>query len=740
MEQYRHKSKVVMHREMESVSSDLMELEGILGLYNWVQNYDYSKVPTRRSLFLEIKSRLHLKIVNKSNALTPRTSGTLRSENSKVSNKHAENLSEKRCPPQKVQECRVGVGSGLFGTSIERRSRPSTLCSIYPISAFSRIHETILDASYKNSRICDYNSSSDGDESCEEYKYYLTGHGSTSMLQEARGKGLEGNPGKKAAEDDNNSAASSSAEHDEEDEDGKYLCEMDVSSLNDLITYLKKMIRLRSIAGQGTNVSGDYLRRGKNFCFLTLWKKVEELMQKKVGDLNEEISVWQQLRDVLLLTGMSLKYPTWSGEQLTIIMTSIIPKKLLNAIVETNRDKLPNNDYKNRIRNGGGGLSEIYFRFIENSKTVFDLLTVSQLIQESLSKHLDWIKSLNSGKEVAGSKLGDDMLSSEENFLEATSEYSACEDYGLDEDGYVSVLEVESNEFSGSNKVVESKLIDSLGLFVNLSDVRRPLTDDYGSSRVSSNVSFYYRANMENSNTTIITSTTTATAAAANTNDKRNGEPKPTSSSGNATNGHIAELEFDIHNSFQRIGESVINLGISRKFLQDLINEELIRGASSSSILIEREALVNVCRLVDNCIYHSNSILGKCHKSKAPRGKHSSRRAIIWLFTSVIITMLILLVGRHSNHPAVIQLMEGTWSTLSDQLTFERIAPPSVSLSSAFHDGDDSHSEVYKNFIKASDCILSKSANQAGVNSDLCSVIGDVTVIEKCFTNINISY
>lgn len=730
---------------MESVSSDLLELEGILGLYNWVQNYDYSKVPTKRSLFLEVKSRLHLKIVSKNNASTPMSTGALRPENSKRSIKKGENSSEKRCLPQKAQENKGGVvGSGLFDTSIERRSRPSTLCSIYPISAFSRIHKTILDASYKNSRIYDYSSSSDGDESCEEYKSYMAWYNSSGRLQGIRGKELEGERGKKAA-DNCDKSVEISAEHDESD-NGKYDREMDVSSLNDLIVYLRNIIRLRSAVGQSVDISGDYLRRGKNFCFLTLWKRVEELTQKKVGDLNEEISVWQQLRDVLLLTGMSLKYPTWSGEQLTIIMTSIIPKKLLNAIVEKDGDKVLNKGDKSYILNRGGGLSEIYFKFIENSKTIFDLLTVSQLIQESLSRHLDFIKSLNCDKDITGSRLGDDQLSSEEeDFLEAISEHSECGDCGLDEDGYVSVLETERNEFPGSDKAVESKLIDSLGLFVNLSEVRRPLMDGFSSSKVSSDVTFYDRANMENSNTTIITSTTTT----ANTKNERSSETKQSSSSDNA-NDHIAEFEFDINNSLQKMGESVINLGISRKLLQDLINEVLIRGTSSSftsssSILIEKEALVNACRFVDDCVYHSNSILEQCHKSKVYRGKHSSKKTILWTFASVIIIAFILLVGKHSNHPAVSQLIEGALSTFSDhQLSFGGVVSSNRSLSSAnssaFHDGDDSHCEAHKNYIKASDCILSKNTTQTGVNSDLCSVIGDVTVIEKCFTNIKISY
>ncbi|KAH8581752.1 uncharacterized protein ELE39_001882 [Cryptosporidium sp. chipmunk genotype I] len=741
---------------MESISRDILELEGILELYNWVENYHNSKVPTKRSIFLKIKSKLNLKIVSKSSLSTPKAIGLLKNANSKACFKQSENLSEKRYFPHMTQNYMGGmIGSRIYGSSIERRSRPSTLCSIYPISAFSRIHETLLDASYKNSRICDYSNSSDGGESSEECRSYINeeaskaDYDSSSMHQETNGKSLEKGSEKSVVE---RTIVMSETEVDGENYNTKYRYEIDTKSLNHLIIYLKNIIR--SQVGSHCINDGDYLKKGNNFCFLTLWKKIEELTQQKAGDLNEEMIVWQQLRDVLLLTGMSLKYPTWSGEQLTNIITRILPKKMLNLIIENSRNKFQTNSDKNKICNLG--LSELYYTFIESSKTVFDLFTVSKLIQESLSKYINIIKTLKCNKasssiiskETVDIGLKNNPLSSEEeDFLEVISTYSTCGEYGFDEDGYASVIETEYNEFSASNKVIdssgrESKLIDSLGLFVNLSDVKRPLIDKYTSSKVSDGIDFSNGTNMENSNTTIITSSTN-TATTANTNSERSNNAKLIPSVADINNeDNEASFEFNINNSVQEIGENVINLGMSRRILQDLVSGTLIRNSSSSSLVhIEKETLLGVCRAIDDCIYHSNSILEHCNKNKVVKGKGSSRRTLMWFFISIIIMLFIIFVGEYND--SVVKFIERAATTSCDQnFTSGKISIRSLNSKdkSEFHDRDNSHPESHTNLIKASDCILSKDINQSGVNSDICNVIGDITVIQKCFTNINISH
>ncbi|TRY52905.1 Uncharacterized protein CTYZ_00002627 [Cryptosporidium tyzzeri] len=743
---------------MESSSRDILELEGILELYNWVQKYDQSKVPTKRSIFLVIKSKLNLKVVNKNSLSTPKAIGLSKNGNSKTFFKQGENLSEKRYFPNRSQNYMGGlIGSGIYGSSIGRRSRPLTLCSIYPISAFSRIHETLLDASYKNSRICDYSNTSDGNESSEDYRTYMNeeelkaDYDSSSRYQEAKCKSLERGSVKSIIE---KNIQVSETEFNEENYNSKYRHKIDTKSLNHLIIYLRNIIKAR-ISSHYVNDDEDLIR-GNNFCFLTLWKKIEELTRQKASELNEEIIVWQQLRDVLLLTGMSLKYPTWSGEQLTNIISRIIPKKMLNIIIENGRNSLQTNTDRNK--NCNQGLYELYYTFIESSKTIFDLLTVSKLIQESLSKYINTIKNLKVDKQLSFmiSKEAVDigfenhqLSSEEEDFLEVITTYSTCGEYGFDEDdGYASVVESEYNEFSSINKTSdlngrESKLIDSLGLFVNLSDVKRPLIDDYTSGKVNNGIGFSNRTNIENSNTTIMTSTTT-TATTTNTKNEsiNNGKFIHSDTDVNDYNDRKISFEFNISDSVQQIGENVINLGISRRNLQDLVSETLIRNSSSSSsVYIEKEILIGVCRAIDDCIYHSNSILEHCNKNKVVKGKNSSRRTLMWLFISIIIMLLIIFVGEYNN--SVIEFIERSTITTGDQsFGSEKISIRSLNSKDKFdiYDTDNSYSESSVNLINASDCILSKDKNQSGVNSDICNVIGDITVIQKCFTNINISH
>ncbi|KAK9174127.1 hypothetical protein CmeUKMEL1_05835 [Cryptosporidium meleagridis] len=743
---------------MESTSRDILELEGILELYNWVQKYDQSKVPTKRSIFLEIKSKLNLKVVNKNILSTPKASGSSKNGSSKTFFKQGGNLSEKRYFPNRSQNYMGGIiGSGIYGSDIGRRSRPSTLCSIYPISAFSRIHETLLDASYKNSRICDYSNTSDGNESSEEYRAYMNedelkaDYDSNSRYQEANCKGLGRGSVKSIVE---KNIQLSEAEFDEENYNSKYRHEIDTKSLNHLIIYIRNIIKAR-INNHYVNDGGDLIK-GSNFCFLTLWKKIEELTKQKASELNEEIIVWQQLRDVLLLTGMSLKYPTWSGEQLTNIISRIIPKKMLNMIIENSRNSLQTNTDKNKKCNQG--LSELYYTFIESSKTIFDLLTVSKLIQESLSKYINTIKNLKYDKQssFATSKEAVDigfenhqqLSSEEEDFLEVITTYSTCGENGFDEeDGYASVIESEYNEFPSSNKISDfsgrgSKLIDSLGLFVNLSDVKKPLIDDYTSGKVNNGIGFSNRTNIENSNTTIMTSTTTtATTANAKNETSNNGKFIHSDTDINDYDNRKTSFEFNISNSIQQISENVINLGISRRNLQDLVSEVLIRNSpSSSSIYIEREILMGVCRAIDDCIYHSNSILEHCNKKKVVKGKNSSRRTLMWLFISIIIMLLIIFVGENNN--LVIKFIERlTIATGNQSFGSEKISIRSLNSKDKLeiYDTDNTYSESNVNLINASDCILSKDKNQSGVNSDICNLIGDITVIQKCFTNINIS-
>ncbi|KAJ1609395.1 transmembrane domain-containing protein [Cryptosporidium canis] len=731
---------------MEPISSDVLELEGVLGLYNWVQSCDCSKVPSKRTLYLEVKNRLNLKVVNKNHSLAPDTTGVSRGENSKSSNRYGENLSEKRYPRGKVQNY-SGVNSSIFCAGIGKRSRPSTLCSIYPISTFSRIHETLLDASYRSGRLFDYNSSSsEVDEGGDDYKLYMADEspqedGKSNMRgQESKGKDYLSRSERRLAD---SSTVLSNTEY-EENADNSYNFEIDVNSLNNLIVYLRNVIRSKR---NNHCVSGtsEYLRGGRHFCFLTLWKKVEGLTRQRVGDLNEEISVWQQLRDVLLLTGMSLKYPTWSGEQLTVIITSIIPKKIFNTITESGEDKHQDDGSGDHTYEG---LSRLYFTFVKNSKTVFDLLTVSKLIEENLAKYIDFVRALSNNKSLAGSakekansRFDSDQLSSEEeDFLEAISGYSTCGEYGFDDEGYASVSEAEYTGFSDSTKMVEtsereSKIIDSLGLFVNLRDVKRPLMYDYCSSKVDDSISFYNRANMGNSNTTIITSSTTT----ANTNTERDNTANQTYRFD--TNDHTEGFDFDMTNSLQKIGESVVNLGISRKLLQDLVNEALIRDpSSSSSVLIEKEALIGACRLVDDCISHSNSILEQCHKNKVSRGKSSIKKVMAWTFISMLILAFIVFTGKQNN--PTLQLIQRRLGLDGDHLSAGQGGPSGTVTSNGnlmFYDGEGSHNSMYRNVINASDCILSRNANQSGVNSDICKVIGDVTVVEKCFTNIKLA-
>ncbi|KAF7458026.1 hypothetical protein HWI79_1592 [Cryptosporidium felis] len=675
---------------------DISELEGLLDLCIWVQNYDRPIVPSKRTLFLALKSKLNLKVVDRASSSTISTASTRKDDSLKEAS-DVQFLDERPFRERRTRAKVRSSSTALFRKSIQRSLRSRALCSIYPISAFSRIQETLIDASYRNNGIYDYNcGSSEECESSEDFKPDLENEGSKQEVSHSV------TPERRLTD----KLELSETEYDD-DKCHRFSKEIDPRSLNYLLAYLESAIMSRIQSGEFKD-SGNYFKYGGNFCFLTLWNKVEELTVQNIGDVNEEIAIWQQLRDILLLTGMSLKYPTWSGEQLINIITRIIPKRMLNEVIEVKRVKGTEKYHDpnfGKFSEGDTGFLDFYNTFIENPKAIFDLLTVSKLIQDNLSNRVKQLKNhlLESPKveesefepEVEFESNNEQLSTEEESFLDIISGYSTCGEYEFDEDGFASFFETDLGLHSDNgDEIFRERIdqIDSLGSIVDLDDMGR-----IGNRGVVNEV--YSERMMRFKN-------------------------------GAQLSGEF--VEFNAVGSMQKIAESVLNLGISRKRIQDLICEMENKHSSFYLYNAEKEVIIELCKIIDDCIDHSSSLLKHCQKNKVFRRKISfgSLNLLLWFLAFTLFTVFLFANRQDSLISEYIHNFRE-----SQSLHFARLgeqSPENYSLK------DRKDSKLFDSqMIKASDCVLLRQEGSSIPSSDICSKIGDITVIDKCFTNLN---
>ncbi|OII73496.1 hypothetical protein cand_003210 [Cryptosporidium andersoni] len=307
-----------------------MPIVCILDLYEWIVNYSNEETPSNYTILHEIRKCIknHLKTQR-------HWSSTVYEIKSNIDIKFKQKKKKKKCNRIKDKYLEVDKLFPIIKTKINRPLTSNSIINLTSFPMFRRSLDSVL------------SSSSSSDES---------------------------NCSKKSINDNNNN--------------GIFIIN-NSSSLYSLASYIENILLIKC-SKLSQNLDNDKLHIEANIpCFLIFWKQFEDCIKFKNCYLNEYISLWQQLRDVLLLTGLSLKYPTWSGYQLSNIINRVIPEKIL-----LKENYKLNNDMKLEDPMIYG-FNELNYFFLNHPDDFFDLNTVSKLIQEELKKITKLINEKN---------------------------------------------------------------------------------------------------------------------------------------------------------------------------------------------------------------------------------------------------------------------------------------------------------------------------------------------------------
>ncbi|KAH7648670.1 hypothetical protein FG379_002140 [Cryptosporidium bovis] len=667
------------------LAKDVTELDGLLELYDWIQNYDKEKVPTKKKLFLIVKKKLNLFLINKKSISTPKS---VRSTNYKL-RKNGNEFSSEKCDRNSKIDVNgdsnnniIDLNNNRLNLNIRTKLRPSTYCSIYPISTFSKIHNIIENNSA-------YNNNNNSENIVIEKVINQRKLNDDSQFKNETDcvKYSNDNTTETDYDYDDNKYSSEFCK----EKTNKYRKKIDIKTLNSLLTYLEEILKTKKNKKCSFELT-VYKQQLSNFCFLTFWKKIEEILNiQQSYEFNDETIIWQQLRDVLLLTGMSLKYPTWSGEQLSNIIARIIPKKGLNVIFESKEFFVSDsnsgvNMLNNDMNEMYSGLINLYFTFNKHPTTTFDVITVSKLIQENIRIYVN--KSKVNIKNIL------DISGKEDNFIDNSnivvsdidSSYNTSNEYEYQvDDDYVSSFE--SNDYICKNKEINVergvKLVNNLGLFANKNDIERIFENNYlfnsckGSTASSMNETEYIK-----------------------------------------TSDHF---EYQIFESTKNISENMINLGISKKLIEEII----LNNFSSEGNQLERKVLKDVCDIIEDSINNSNTIVSYVNENYIDLNSRNMYKTIKILFALVLLAIGIF-VSTDNNE------------TISNIFNYGKSATIQAYRVLTDKNGNYSLTDLYQNnMIKSTDCILKKWDNINIEDNSICNAIGDITVIERCFTNID---
>ncbi|EEA08526.1 uncharacterized protein CMU_003650 [Cryptosporidium muris RN66] len=304
----------------------------ILDLYEWIVNYSNEETPSNYTILHEIRRCI------KNNLKTQRHwSSTVYETKSNIDIKFKQKRKKKKCNRIKNKYLEVDKLFPIIKTKINRPFTSNSIINLTSFPMFRRSLDSIL------------SSSSSSDES---------------------------------------NCSKESINNNNDNNDGIFIIN-NSSSLYSLASYIENILLIKC-SKLPQNLDNDKLYIEANIpCFLIFWKQFEDCIKFKNYYLNEYISLWQQLRDVLLLTGLSLKYPTWSGYQLSNIINRVIPEKILlkeNYKLNNNMKLEDPMIY---------GFNELNYFFLNHPDDFFDLNTVSKLIQEELKKITKLINEKN---------------------------------------------------------------------------------------------------------------------------------------------------------------------------------------------------------------------------------------------------------------------------------------------------------------------------------------------------------
>ncbi|KAL7066010.1 hypothetical protein ACR3K2_35480 [Cryptosporidium serpentis] len=306
-----------------------MPINCILDLYEWIANYNNEETPSNYTILHEIKKCI------KNNLKTQRHwSSTEYETKSNIDIESKKKKKKKKC--NKINNNKCLEVDKLFPIIKTRINRPLTSNSIINLTSFP-IFRRSLDSILSSS-------SSSDESNCS--KESINNNNGIFII--------------------NNS-----------------------SNLYSLASYIENILLIKC-SKLPQNLDNDKLYIEANIpCFLIFWKQFEDCIKFRNCYFNEYTSLWQQLRDVLLLTGLSLKYPTWSGYQLSNIINRVIPEKILLK---------ENYKLNNNIKLEDPmvyGFNELNYFFLNHPDDFFDLNTVSKLIQEELKKITKLINEKN---------------------------------------------------------------------------------------------------------------------------------------------------------------------------------------------------------------------------------------------------------------------------------------------------------------------------------------------------------